>query len=327
MINPTDGSSQRSRRHKSWFLRAATVLVCWIPTSAPADSTNEIKQVREALGGPAWDHVQSLAIDYSFVQGTKTGTVHRLEDVQAGRFVTTYHLPSRTTSSGFDGINSWDQNSGVYYAYGDVDSALAAQNESYRAAQALLYPERHAAVIATAREATNQHKHYHVLRISPEGGRPFELWLDPRSHLPARIIEQGAEQLSVTDLGDYRRVDGIMVPGTIISDGEMLKATQVLVNVRIADAEFAMPRASRPLHPFDSEVKVPIRIEGGRIVLPLTIDGQGPFDCEFDSGGGFILSPSAAVALKLAGEGISRAYGGGEGFTTTTIGMTHSVKI
>ena len=286
-----------------------------------------VTRMRQALGGDAWQKISAIEIDYDFQRGQTHAKVKRIEDVAAGRYVTTWTLPARTVSAGFDGINAWDQNSGVYYAYGDEDARRGAENESFRVTRALIFPDRHAATISIDTPVQEGVRQFDRLSISPDGGRPFELLLDSATHLPARIIEQSAEHVDQTDLSDYRQIDGVMVPQTISSDGDTMHALRIRINPIVDDRAFDKPAETRPLHWPANPISIPFQLEGSTILVELMINGKGPFDAEVDSGGGFIVSPSALVTIGAPSEGTSRARGGGEGFTISKTGTLSSVAI
>src|SRR5581483_4124444 len=50
---------------------------------------------------------------------------------------------------------------------------------------------------------------YDVIKVSPAGLQPVDLWLNRQTHRIARFVTAGGLQ---TDLSDYRSVDGVTVP-------------------------------------------------------------------------------------------------------------------
>ena len=60
-----------------------------------------------------------------------------------------------------------------------------------------------------------------MLEVTPEGGRALRMWIDRSSHLLFRTDERQAEDHVVVTYGDYRAVDGIVLPLTICTgDGD-----------------------------------------------------------------------------------------------------------
>jgi len=64
--------------------------------------------------------------------------------------------------------------------------------------------------------------------VTPEGGRPVELWFDRTSHLLIRLVDRAGPPPMTITASDYRRVDGVMVAyritartmdGTILDEG------------------------------------------------------------------------------------------------------------
>ncbi len=89
------------------------------------------------------------------------------------------------------------------------------------------------------------------LRVTQGDGTTFTYFLDPDAYLEIRVIEQrtirGAEQETVTDLGDYERVNGVYFPFSLASGPPNVKDQQVITiesaeaNKDVAPSTFAMP--------------------------------------------------------------------------------------
>src|SRR5205809_1048067 len=52
---------------------------------------------------------------------------------------------------------------------------------------------------------------YSVHAIEPQGGRPFELWIDAKTKLIARRVSRNGPVEQVARYSDYRDVDGVKV--------------------------------------------------------------------------------------------------------------------
>jgi len=91
---------------------------------------------------------------------------------------------------------------------GDRGSLEQAISTAFRMSLATWYPGRHAASIRRlAADATGQEG----LRIEPLGGSPFELRLDPSTHLPIRIVEIHEEGTRTIELQKYHSYGGRLV--------------------------------------------------------------------------------------------------------------------
>lgn len=316
------------------FAAGVLALLFAIGACAQSNSADTIlAAMRQASGGDAWNDVSTLHYTTTLsVRGQLVGAEH-WEDVKTGRYRVQEVLPDHTAQDGFDGITPWHESgSGIAYTLGDIDSAQGAADEAFRVSRSWWFRDRGPATIALAGSRDENGRSFDILDITPQGGRPFEAWIDRKTHLLARIIEQQAEDRVVTDYSDYRPVRGIVLPFTIRSDDAVETIQSVEVNEPIPDATYAIP--PRPpsdiaLPPHRESIDVPFHLTSdNRIVIPLTVDGRKTVEAEFDSGGSLILQPALISAMHIAtAEGKSREQGGGEGSTLASKGRLASVAI
>jgi hypothetical protein len=55
-------------------------------------------------------------------------------------------------------------------------------------------------------------RRFEVLRLTPEGGRPFEMWIDADTGLIDRTVEKTSREVRTTLFSDYRPVAGLLFP-------------------------------------------------------------------------------------------------------------------
>jgi hypothetical protein len=171
---------------------------------------------------------------------------------------------------------------------------------------------------------------FDVIRIAPEGGRPFALWIDRATHLIDRDVEQQAEQLKVIRYSDYRWVGGIRLPYTMTRSGETTTdQTETIrsaeLNAPYADARFSLPPGVAPSGP--DSVTVPFRLENSEMLIDVSINGKGPLEASFDSGGDLTIPPTLITELALPAVGAQKFSGGGEGLAIATNGIAQSISI
>ncbi len=315
--------SKNNILHFAWFLAATT--------ASAADTAQILQAARHAAGGDAWDGVHRLRIVSQVTGGGLHGVAQTWQDIDTGRYMRGESTPPVSTFDGFDGISPWTQGrSGVAYRLGDVDARLNSASQSYRTARAWWFPDRHAASVQYAGIARENRRQFDLLQITPEGGRTFTLWIDAATHLIDRTVEPQAEDLVVTRYADYQSVAGIRLPFRITSADEVETVQHVDINPPIQDVVFDLPsgQAADIIMPAGAtSVTVPIRLERGKILVPLSVNGQKPVEAEFDSGGGLILQPALLAALHLNSAGQSREGGGGEGFVAASNGIADMVTI
>lgn len=323
------------------LLLALPLWCCPLPASAGPVSRNAaeiLAQMRAASGGDAWSSIQTLHIVAIANNGGEEERRNRWEDVRTGRNLLRVSGQNSVRQTGFDGVTPWIQGrSGIAYTFGDADSLLAAADEAFRVSRGWWFPERYPATIALADKKSVGGRQYDVLSITPVGGRPFQAWIDHRTHLLARTTEEQADGMLVTSFADYRAVKGLKLPFTIkYGDGSaedvgVVEHIQSIdLNLSIADDMFAIP----PRPPSDIEfpagadsVEVPFRIAANnRILVPIAVDGVQT-EAWFDSGGSLFLQPETVAKLDAVTHGRHQISGGGEGVGFTGIGKVGTVTI
>ncbi len=313
---------------------AIVALACVAASSFAADPAAVLQAARTATGGAAWDGVRTLHVHARLQSSDRSGLSDRYEDVRSGRFVHEFSLPARGGADGFDGQAVWTQPaSGLAYVLGDADARLGAIDDAFRVARGWWFPGRWAATVEDGGTRTEGGRSFDLVRFTPEGGRAFVLWIDHDSHLPDRAVEQAAEQVNVMRYADFRWVGGLRLPFLVRSgDGDpkfddVEAVERIAINEPIADRRFSIPPLPDTLSRSGDAFTVPFRLQDNRILLQVAINGHGPYDAEFDSGGSLIVPPSVVADLKLAQVGQGKETGGGEGFVTTTHGALDSLAI
>ncbi len=316
----------------------ATTLV-WTAAARAADPVTVLEQVRVATGGAAWSAVQRLHMRSRLMAGGRAGTQERFEDVATGRFVRAAHLPGNDVARGFDGVSTWTTGcDGVAYVLGDADARLAAVDDGYRVARGWWRPDDFPATLADAGVAREGARAFDRVRITPEGGRPFVLWIDHQTHLVDRIVEQQAEALAITRFADYRRVGPLLLPFAIrtgdgdASSDDVESVDAIDLDPATTDERFAVP----PLPPLvaasagaidDKPVVVPFRFENGQVLVDVTLDGRRVTDALFDTGGSLVVPPVVLAELGVRAQGGSKLTGGGEGSITVGSGSVESMAL
>ena len=157
---------------------ALTLAFTWAARagSAGPEIGTILDAMHKASGGAGWSAVHALHAEFTVTGGGEIGRDERWEDAATGRYLERVAWP---THDGFDGVMPWHQGrSGIAYALGDMDAALVAADESFRVARGWWFPDRHPATIAMAGARSKDGRAYDVLDVTPEGGRPFEAWID-----------------------------------------------------------------------------------------------------------------------------------------------------
>src|SRR5258708_15136158 len=148
-----------------------------------------------------------------------TGVVKTIYDVTTGAFVDSADVGPTSGANGFDGREAWMRDmSGAITPEAGGDKRQLAVNEAYRNANLWWRADRGGAAIESLGAKTAGGRTFDALKVTPKGGKPFEAWFDPSTHLLASTVEMHGSQTITTDLSDYREVAGQRVPGKVVID-------------------------------------------------------------------------------------------------------------
>jgi predicted aspartyl protease len=294
------------------------------------DVRQVLEKAKQATGGKAWDAVRSVHTKAKLTTSGLSGTAEAWEDTLTGRSLTRFELGPVKGAEGFDGEVLWSQDSsGEARAEEGTDARLGAVDNAYRRTMAYWYPERWPGTVEDAGERRENGRTFRVVRITPQGGRPFEMWLDASTFLFDRVVEKAAIETQTTYFSDYRDVSGVKVPFvTRASNGEtrydqFFTAEKVEINVPLEEGMFSMPTAATrdfAIAGSRTSTSVPFMLVNGHIYLQVRLDGKGPFRFLCDTGGANIVTPELARSLGLETAGTLQGRGVGE--KSEDVGLT-----
>jgi hypothetical protein len=314
------------------LILAAALGVALSP-SAPAQTTDAqaiLARAKQAAGGTAWDAVKTLRVKAKAAAGGLSGTAESIEDVLTGRFADSYVLGPVSGTDGYDGTQSWSIDaSGAVTLSDSGDAREGNADEAYRRSQSWWYPGRRPGTITSAGDRSEKGRTYHVLTITPQGGRPFELWIDAATFLFDRTVEKTSNETRTTFFSDYRDVKGLKIAFASRQTNGETKYDQtatlesVEVNPEIDAARFAPPQSR--VDDFEiaggkTSTVLPFRLHNNHLLVEVAIDGK-PLRMLFDSGGANVLTPDAVRRLGLKSEGTlqGRGVGGSEDLGLTRV--------
>ena len=301
------------------------------------DPAQVLAKAKAASGGPVLDALRTIQLEGTLVTGGLSGSAASLQDVLTGRYVERFKLGPASGAEGFDGSTVWSQDaSGQSRTEEGGDERLGAIDEAYRTALAYWYPQRWQAQIEDAGERTEQGRTFYALRITPKGGRPFEMWIDAATALIDRTIEKAAIETRTTFFSDYRTVEGIKLPFAIRSTNGDTRYDQtstvesVKLNVAAVDAEFKLPAPPPPdfaIADGKTSTTVPFDLINNHIYIGVKLNGKGPYHVLCDTGGANIVTPELAKELGLASQGALEGRGVGEKSEDVGLTKVESVEI
>src|SRR5439155_11893760 len=207
-------------------------------------------------------------------------------------------------------------------------------NEAYRRSLSYWYKDRRPGSLEYAGPKDQGGRRFEVVRITPEGGRPFDLWIDAATFLPDHVVEKMAIETRTTYLSDYRPVEGVKVPFAVRSTNGEVRYDQLItlesieLNKPVEEATFAMPAPPPPDYVFatgKTSTTVPFELFNNHIYVQARLNGQGPFRLLCDTGGANIVTPDLAQKPGLKTEGALQGRGVGE--KSEDVGLARVEKV
>lgn len=283
-----------------------------------------------ALGLDALARVHTLHLRGSGQVAGVPATVDSWQDVRDGSFAAYVDAGPLSGASGFDGSRAWNRDpGGVVFDDGSVGARDAALDQAYLNRYGPWLPGHGGGTVSYAGTRDDAGARYDVLSVTPPGSLPFELWLDARTHLPARSVTPIGRTTTVTRWSDYRPVNGLRVAFAQSTESEQ-STSSITASAAEADSPAAAGMLRRPVADVHdasiargTSTTIPFELVDNHVALRVTIDGKGPFTFLFDTGGQNLLDAGLAKELGIAPTGGINGTGvgsGSEAFQFATVG-------
>lgn len=193
-----------------------------IPTSPPGEAEEEmasqedraagqdlLAQVREAMGGSAYDDIENLRQSLETQAGSQTIAQTIATDL-AGQIHAEVETPQGTVTIIDTGEQAYMQMGG------NTRPAPAQLRRQFLSGlqQDLTYLMSRAGELEAAGQGTQtvDGTEYRALRITPPQGSAFTMLVNPDTMMPERLVSQAQGQEVMTVLSDFREQSGVMVP-------------------------------------------------------------------------------------------------------------------
>ena len=130
----------------------------------------------------------------------------------------------------------------------------------------------------------------------------LDLWIDPRTHLIARVTSTIGIVSTTTTFSSYRRVDGITYPVRkqhANVDRKHLRRARLVTRSQYRRRRTYARTGSKRARLLNSRratsTTVPLQIVNNHVYLnDVMLDGRGPYTFVLDSGGDYIVTPEVA---------------------------------
>lgn len=324
--------------HKS--LAALTVFALAtvsIPALAAPSADAVIAANRAASGGDAWNGKTTSKAVLAYAGQGMTGTITSITDMKDGRYVDDAAIGPATEVQGFDGTHAWDKDpSGSVTIQDGGDQRQASVNEAYRRSNAMWRLDHGGASIVSDGQKSEDGATYDVLTITPKDGKKFDAWFDAKTHLLARTVEVEGTQTMTSTYSDYRTLDGMKVSYKDVQNNGDTKydQTMTVTSITFLPAQdsnmYSAPKVNLNDYAIAKgakETTFPFKLINNHIYADVMVNGKGPYQFIFDTGGVNLVTPPLATELGLKSEGDMQGNGAGSGHMDVSITKVSSLSL
>ncbi|MGN6146934.1 MAG: PDZ domain-containing protein [Rhizomicrobium sp.] len=311
----------------------ATVSYSTLAFAAP--SVGDVLAANKAAMGTAAQ--PTTKIEYAYSGQGMTGKITSLNDLKSGMWVDDAVIGPAGETQGFDGAHAWGKDpSGSVTQQDGGDNRALAVNEGYRRANLWWQPGYGGAAIVSDGEKTDGGNTYDVLTVTPKDGKNFDAWFDAKSHLLSRVVEMQSTQTFTTTLSDYRAENGLQLPHKIHTtngdaqyDQDMTATSVAFLPAQPASA-YAAPKVvlnDYAIANGATETTFPFKLINNHIFANVMVNGKGPYQFIFDTGGVNLLTPPLTKELGLGAEGHMQGNGAGSGHMDVQLVKVSSLQL
>jgi hypothetical protein len=319
------------------YLTFASLLLTGLASPAMATTTNDadtlLRELRQAYGN-YWNDASGWHAEGKLTSEGLANDWQATVNLRNGYYITTAKNALFATAEGVDGQDHWRQDmSGLSHALDSDEAKITAADENWLRSFGFLRPSIPTSYRALP-DAKDGQRQYQRLEATPAGGRPITLWIDPATHRLDRAIWQNSFLTVTRRYSDYRPVDGMQVPfrmreslDTII--GANVGESDTLVTSYDVLGKDAVVDTQRPANNVRDitmshtalTATTPLRVEGGVVLVDVSINGRPPAPFILDTGGHAILTADAANKLGLQTHGQGVIAGSGPGTMSSSYTM------
>lgn len=290
-----------------------------------------IKASGRALGISALRSIKVLQEDADVVAGGLPGTGTQWLEIDGNRFAERNANPPLIGADGYDGKVVWGGDGSGLVVNDGSDAGMSQEiDQAYLADYVLFRPGAGGASVHLAPRQNDKGEAFDVLSIDvPHSKLPVSLWLDAKTHLPARVVIVTGPIISTTYLSDYRPTHGLMIARKQhqeSSDGNSADTKITRVAINPSDGAAHLQRPPSTVHDFSiangaSQTSVPFDLVENHVYLTVMLNGKGPYHFIYDTGGANVVDPAVAAEIGTAAKG--SVQGGGVGSATESVSFAN----
>ncbi|MFC4763683.1 aspartyl protease family protein [Dyella koreensis] len=303
-----------------------------LPTLAVADDTHDLlRQLQQAHGAAALQRHGALVAQGKEEVDGLSGRWEQTVDLRNGYYASHARNSVFSGADGFDAQGRWHQDiTGLTHPYDSDEAVTVATSENWLRRFGFLSAKSDAVNYRRLPDAEDKGRRYARLEATPTGGRAVTLWIDPATHRLDHASWQSSFFTIVQKYSDYRSVDGVQLPFRIAIGGLTASGSEANTGTDIVDRyqwldtppTTALQRPANKVSDVTmangaSQATLPMHLEGGFLLVDVSINGKGPLPFILDTGGHAILTADAAKKLGFATQGQGASAGSGPGTMST----------
>jgi hypothetical protein len=277
-------------------------------SAGPSRPAADLAALRVATNCAAWPAFGALRTTGTYDAGSDgKGTFDETFDTHSGRYVRVTHIGSLEYRDGRDSTEWSGDATGAAHRYDSASARGRAISDAWLARRDWCRADAGGARISFAYVRNEDGFDADVLVAQPPYGQPVKLWIDRRSHLLDRVEERQNENTEIDTYADWRAVGDAILPfeerdEQPEDDGSETYRIRSLVRLTSAPPQTfappALPTDVTMLHGA-AYARVPYVEEALKPLIPVYLNGVGPFPFVYDTGGHFIISEAVRRRLGV----------------------------
>lgn len=207
---------------KRWLCAVAGLAaLAGCATAEPDPATQARKlmaQAKIAAGGARLDRATTYYSRGTRVRdGRINGVYEEWGDYRTMAFTNVETFEGVTSTGGFDGKTGWRLGpDGKALIIANPQQLAGTKLSGYLDVQGYFFPDRFPAQFTYAGVREAEGRRYDVVVVTPAGGNPIDLWLEPRTHLLTRLTGKLGPASIRGDITQYQTIDGLKVMRTAL---------------------------------------------------------------------------------------------------------------
>jgi hypothetical protein len=242
-------------------IRASLVGLCFLYLPrARADhhvsdeAVHLLAAAKEATGGAHWETIVTWHESGSISKGGIEGTFDRWLNFVGLRNAATFDFGNTCSCEGWNGCVSWSVGASGIKSFTNNAEAIT---DAYWRTFAFWRPDRFPAERIYIGTRKLEDKTCDVVKITPKGGEPFELWFERDTHLILREVDLTGSQPRTRDFSDFREIFGVIVPTTVRETNGDHNQEQITTTTAFAVNVVFPADRSGLIHPFRQTTDLP----------------------------------------------------------------------